>query len=339
MAARPIGAVDGRGALRRRAGDHRARHRAAVRLVPGLLARAPLRAVEPDPAAVARRSGQGCGGQLRRDGGRAVGGLPVDALGARPVVGGLGGAIRRGDGRPRAARAGGAAAALLPLPAARSSRALRAARPPGDRAPARRWSASTSGRSSAHTKKANAALAGIGRTRRILLSDTLLADYSDDEIEVVLAHELSHHVHHDLWRGMALQAALHRRRFLRRRGGRSAGRCRGSGCAASPTSAGVPLLLLVAGVCSFACCRSATPCRGPTSGAPIASPSAHRQARRVHLRDEAPVAAEPGRGRPSRLVRWLFYSHPPIRERIAAAQAWADVATPLHAHGILPAKE
>ncbi|MGE3190925.1 MAG: hypothetical protein AB7N90_14690, partial [Vicinamibacterales bacterium] len=37
---------------------------------------------------------------------------------------------------------------------------------------------------SGHTRKANAALAGMGRTRRILLSDTLLADYSDDEIEV-----------------------------------------------------------------------------------------------------------------------------------------------------------
>ena len=54
---------------------------------------------------------------------------------------------------------------------------------------------------SGHTRKANAALAGLGQTRRILLSDTLLADYSDDEIEVVLAHELAHHVHRDLWRG------------------------------------------------------------------------------------------------------------------------------------------
>ena len=45
------------------------------------------------------------------------------------------------------------------------------------------------------TKKANAALTGMGHTRRILLSDTLLAEYSDDEIEVILAHELAHHVH------------------------------------------------------------------------------------------------------------------------------------------------
>ncbi len=49
------------------------------------------------------------------------------------------------------------------------------------------------------TKKANAALTGMGKTRRILLSDTLLAHYSDDEIEVILAHELAHHVHRDIW--------------------------------------------------------------------------------------------------------------------------------------------
>src|SRR5213079_507327 len=50
------------------------------------------------------------------------------------------------------------------------------------------------------TRKANAALAGIGATRRILVSDTMLAEYSDEEIEVVLAHELAHHVHGDIWK-------------------------------------------------------------------------------------------------------------------------------------------
>ena len=58
------------------------------------------------------------------------------------------------------------------------------------------------------TRKANAALAGLGRTRRILLSDTLLADHSDDEIEVILAHELAHHVHRDIWSGLALESVL-----------------------------------------------------------------------------------------------------------------------------------
>src|SRR5213078_977622 len=58
------------------------------------------------------------------------------------------------------------------------------------------------------TRKANAALTGIGNTRRILLSDTLLADYSDDEIEVILAHELAHHVHRDIWSAVLLDSVL-----------------------------------------------------------------------------------------------------------------------------------
>src|SRR5258705_13267005 len=58
------------------------------------------------------------------------------------------------------------------------------------------------------TKKANAALAGIGQTRRIIISDTLLAEHSDDKIEVILAHELAHHVHRDIWKGIALEAVL-----------------------------------------------------------------------------------------------------------------------------------
>lgn len=57
------------------------------------------------------------------------------------------------------------------------------------------------------TKKANAALIGLGNTRRILLADTLLEGFSEDEIEAVLAHELGHHVHADIWRGLAVQTS------------------------------------------------------------------------------------------------------------------------------------
>ena len=64
------------------------------------------------------------------------------------------------------------------------------------------------------TKKANAALAGIGQTRRIIISDTLLAEHSDDEIEVILAHELAHHVHRDIWKGIALETVTDRARLL-----------------------------------------------------------------------------------------------------------------------------
>jgi STE24 endopeptidase len=48
------------------------------------------------------------------------------------------------------------------------------------------------------TRKAIGALAGVGNTRRILLSDTLLANYTSDEIEGVIGHELGHHVFHHI---------------------------------------------------------------------------------------------------------------------------------------------
>ncbi len=60
----------------------------------------------------------------------------------------------------------------------------------------------------AKTAKANAALAGLGPTRRIIVSDTMLEQYSDDEIAVVLAHELGHHVHHDIWRSLAVESVV-----------------------------------------------------------------------------------------------------------------------------------
>lgn len=48
---------------------------------------------------------------------------------------------------------------------------------------------------SAETSKANAMLAGLGRTRRVLMGDTLLDQFTADEIEVIFAHEIGHHVH------------------------------------------------------------------------------------------------------------------------------------------------
>jgi len=61
---------------------------------------------------------------------------------------------------------------------------------------------------SAKTTAANAALMGLGNTRRIVLGDTLMEEYDPDEIETILAHELGHHVHGDVWRGIAVQTVL-----------------------------------------------------------------------------------------------------------------------------------
>ena len=175
---------------------------------------------------------------------------------------------------------------------------------------------------SVQTKKANAALAGMGRTRRILLSDTLLADYSDDEIEVVLAHELSHHVHHDLWRGLALQAVLLLLGFfvsdraLRTFSDQLVLR-------GLDDPAGMPLLLLSAGVCSLlfmpvanalsrAHERRADRYALDATQQPEAFISAMKRLSQQNLAED----------RPSPLVQWLFYSHPPIRDRIEAARQW-----------------
>ena len=59
----------------------------------------------------------------------------------------------------------------------------------------------------AETRKANAALAGLGRTRRVLLSDTLIAQFPIEEIEGVLAHELAHHRFRHITKLLAISAA------------------------------------------------------------------------------------------------------------------------------------
>lgn len=192
---------------------------------------------------------------------------------------------------------------------------------------------------SGHTRKANAALAGIGRSRRILLSDTMLEAYSDDEIEVVLAHELAHHVHGDLWLGMALRTAtLFAGAWLAAVALAAAVPWLGLRGLADP--AGAPLLLFVAGASSFlflplanalsrAQERRADHFALKLTRNPEAFVTAMRRLAQQNLAEE----------RPSALARWLFYSHPPLGERIAAAQAWAGVTASLPAHGIMAAKE
>ena len=173
------------------------------------------------------------------------------------------------------------------------------------------------------SRRANAALTGLGATRRILVSDTMLADYSDEEIEVVLAHELGHHVHYDIWRGIALESALILLGFaltdvvLRRMGPHL-------GVSSPADLAGLPLLVLTAGAVSLALTpaalalsrrheRRADRFALQLTSNPSAFISAMRRLGAQNLAEE----------RPSRLVRWLFHSHPPLDERLAFARAWS----------------
>jgi Zn-dependent protease with chaperone function len=172
------------------------------------------------------------------------------------------------------------------------------------------------------TRKANAALTGIGSTRRILVSDTMLAEYSDEEIEVVLAHELAHHVHGDIWKGILFESALVLAGFY------VAARVLGAfagwfGLRGAADVAGLPLLLLAAGAVSLAMMpvahamsrayeRRADRFALDLTRNPGAFVSAMRRLGAQNLAEE----------HPSKVVQWLFYSHPPVRERIAAAQAF-----------------
>jgi STE24 endopeptidase len=61
---------------------------------------------------------------------------------------------------------------------------------------------------SRRTKSANAALAGLSSSRRIILGDTLLAEFTPDEIETVLAHELGHQVHKDIPVGIGIETII-----------------------------------------------------------------------------------------------------------------------------------
>jgi len=174
------------------------------------------------------------------------------------------------------------------------------------------------------TRKANAALTGLGGTRRILVSDTMLAEFSDDEIEVVLAHEIAHHVHGDIWKGIAFESALIVAGFflasqvLHALAGPA-------GLRGVDDVAGLPLLLLAAGAVSLVMVPAAhAMSRGFERDAdrfalsltrnPGAFISAMRRLGAQNLAEE----------NPSRIVQWLFYSHPPLRERIAAAQAFEN---------------
>src|SRR5205823_12447863 len=53
---------------------------------------------------------------------------------------------------------------------------------------------------SRRTAEANAAVIGLGRSRRVVLADTLLAEFTPNEVDAVVAHELGHHVHRDVQR-------------------------------------------------------------------------------------------------------------------------------------------
>jgi STE24 endopeptidase len=164
-----------------------------------------------------------------------------------------------------------------------------------------------------------AVVTGTGRGRRVLVAAELLRDWSDDEIAVVVAHELAHHAHRDLWRTWALNAALlSAGLFVADQVIGLAGVSRLSGPGELAT---LPLTALVAVTVWIV----ATPLRHAVSrhqerradafalaltGSADAFGTAVRRLGVRHLAED----------RPSALTRWLYFSHPPMAERLAFAE-------------------
>jgi STE24 endopeptidase len=173
------------------------------------------------------------------------------------------------------------------------------------------------------SKKANAALTGLGATRRIILADTLLDHYSADEIEAVLAHELGHHVHKHILKSIFVQAAITLFGFWAANYVLHLSIEQWGMFDTLSDFSNLPLLVLVSTVLSLLLM--------PAMNA--YSRFNERQADRYafeSIRSVQPfissmnklAAQNLAERTPARWVEWLFHSHPAISRRVAAAEAW-----------------
>jgi len=179
------------------------------------------------------------------------------------------------------------------------------------------------------TKKANAALTGLGATRRIILADTLLENYSADEIEAVLAHELGHHVHRHILKSIGVQAAVTFAGFWLASEVLQYAVDNARWFEGLSDFATLPLLILVFSVLSVLLM--------PVLNA--YSRFNERQADRYCFQSVRSVepfvtamnklaAQNLAERQPSKWVERLFHSHPSISNRVAAARAWAQQLKP-----------
>jgi STE24 endopeptidase len=173
------------------------------------------------------------------------------------------------------------------------------------------------------SKKANAALTGLGTTRRIILADTLLENYSPEEIEAVLAHELGHHVHKHIAKSIMVQAAVTFVGFWAANWTLHYAINRWHMFETLSDFANLPLLVLTFTVLSFVLMPALN----------ALSRFHERQADRYALANIAsagPFISSMNKladqnlaeRTPSRWVEWWFHSHPAIARRVAAAEAW-----------------
>ncbi|MBC5824337.1 MAG: M48 family metallopeptidase [Candidatus Eremiobacteraeota bacterium] len=175
---------------------------------------------------------------------------------------------------------------------------------------------------SKQTKKANAFVAGIGSTCRIVLADTLLDNFKPDEILFVLAHEISHYRARDAWKLASISGALAALTFSAIAAAGEAAKRRPQSWQTLDEAGAIPMAAFVANAVSC-----------------LALPAINGMTRRMEYAADAyaattqPELTEPGVRAFERLgqinlaemappgwVEWFFHSHPSLRKRISALQ-------------------
>ena len=169
------------------------------------------------------------------------------------------------------------------------------------------------------TKKANAAFTGIGKSKRIILGDTLLDEFSLDEIESVFAHEVGHYVHKHLMINVAIGTlSSYLSLFIAHVIYNYS--ITPLGFSSQADLAALPLLFLVLTVISLISSpltnmlsraheRQADTYVLKKSSNPSAFLSALKKLAKTNLSDESP----------HRIIEFLFHSHPSINKRIKFA--------------------
>lgn len=179
---------------------------------------------------------------------------------------------------------------------------------------------------SAKTRRSNAAVMGFGRTRRVVITDTMLADYSPEEIETVLDHELAHQKFLDPLKGLVVGAGVSLV-MLSLAALAYAATYSALGFVSLHDMAALPLLVLYSAIVSEAlgpaelAWSRLREARADRFSLDITRNPSAFSAAMVKLQDRNLGVANP---RP--WEKWLFYSHMPGRERVELARSFVSSA-------------
>ena len=177
-------------------------------------------------------------------------------------------------------------------------------------------------RASEKTRRSNAAVMGLGRTRRVVVTDTLLHDFRPEEVETVLAHELAHQKFLDPLRGFVLGSATSLV-TLAVTGLLYSILYSLLGIRSIADMAGLPLLAALLGLVSLPLqplelsWSRAREARADRFSLGLTHDAPNFASAMVKLHDQNLGVADP-----SPWEKWLFYSHPSGRERVELARTF-----------------